>query len=994
MKPMTSAFGIEFDPVANPAAVVHSAQVRFTVLTERMLRLEYSPDNSFEDRPSQTFWKRNLPVPNFERRHEEGRIMIETAFLLLEYKSGCVFSADSLQITLKDNGTTWHYGDQDSLNLLGTARTLDNVDGALVLEEGLLSRNGWMVYDDTLRLVFNEDGWLEPRRAQEGYQDLMFFGYGLDYQGCLHDFCLTASPAPLIPRWVLGNWWSRYWAYSAEELLGVMDEFAEHQVPLSVCIVDMDWHLVETGNASSGWTGYTWNRELFPDPPAFLAALHKRGLKTALNLHPAQGIHDHEAQYEAMCARLGVDPASKTPIPFDIANPQFARAYFELLHYPQEADGVDFWWLDWQQGQDSSLSGLDPLSWLNHLHFYDLGRDGLKRPFIFSRWGGLGNHRTPIGFSGDTVITWESLAFQPYFTATAANVNYGWWSHDIGGHMGGYEEPQLYTRWVQFGVFSPILRLHSTSNPFHERRPWGWDAETERVTSAALRLRHQLIPYIYSMAWRNHTRDLPLIRPMYHDYAQDEQAYHCPDQYTFGSELLAAPFLERLDEQTGLSRQVVWLPPGDWYGFFDGLAYPGNGWHALYGTLDDIPVFARAGAIVPMAPAGGWAGVENPDLLEIHLFPGADNAFALYEDDGLESFSITPLVQNYSGQNWQFTIGPVEGETGHLPAARAYRLIFHALEKDAPVLATRNGEALAVKGDYDQDENCVCVFIADVLNEDHIRVSVPVNQVTAVDSRLDRCHKLVHAARIGSWVKYALDRTLPQIVADPSLLEKYELQLTRSQLRAFLEIINGAGFQQHKLPAGHGEEIILWNNWGEQAGHFKLAALDVNSQAQVVKGVLPKFAVLTCVEKSMTWHEGQQPAFGRANIESWLFALTERIESWLDVGTDLALGFEVNGKNGRQFTLTVQDGRAALHDGSIEPLDAAIGAAEEDWLALINGETTPQDLFVQGKVELSGNFELLLRISESLKIVPPGKYQRDQWRLTIDYMDLLHWQLP
>jgi alpha-glucosidase (family GH31 glycosyl hydrolase) len=184
---------------------------------------------------------------------------------------------------------------------LGTARTLDDVDGALVLEEGLMSRQGWAVYDDSSSLVFDDEarsrGWLEPRGAAEAYRDLYFFGFGEDFQGCLNDFAAVAGAAPMVPRWALGNWWSRYWAYTDEELLGLMDEFRAHDVPLSVCIVDMDWHITETGNACSGWTGYTWNRQLFPDPPAFINELHRRGLKTALNLHPAEGLHPHEAQY-------------------------------------------------------------------------------------------------------------------------------------------------------------------------------------------------------------------------------------------------------------------------------------------------------------------------------------------------------------------------------------------------------------------------------------------------------------------------------------------------------------------------------------------------------------------------------------------------------------------------------------------------------------------------------------------------------------------------
>jgi alpha-glucosidase (family GH31 glycosyl hydrolase) len=359
-------------------------------------------------------------------------------------------------------------------------------------------------------LVFDAHGWLEPRAALPEAQDLYFFGYGHDYHGCLRDYCRIAGSVPLLPRWALGNWWSRYWAYTQEELTALVEGFRAHDVPLSVCIVDMDWHIVDTGRGYSGWTGYTWNKALFPDPDGFIRGLHDRGLKTALNLHPADGVRPHEGMYAEMARRMGIDPETEEPVRFDLADPDFANAYFEVLHHPQEARGVDFWWLDWQQGELSGLPGLDPLWWLNHLHFCDLGRDGRKRPFIFSRWGGLGNHRYPIGFSGDTYIAWETLAFEPHFTASAANVGYGWWSHDIGGHMLGVEEPELYTRWAQFGVFSPIMRLHSTKNPFHERRPWGFDAETLRVTRDAMQLRHALIPYLHTMSWRNHRESVSL----------------------------------------------------------------------------------------------------------------------------------------------------------------------------------------------------------------------------------------------------------------------------------------------------------------------------------------------------------------------------------------------------------------------------------------------------------------------------------------------------
>ncbi len=331
-------------------------------------------------------------------------------------------------------------------------------------------------------------------------------------------FAHIAGPVPLLPRWALGNWWSRYWAYTADELLGLMDEFRAHDVPLSVCIVDMDWHITRTGNASRGWTGYTWNRDLFPDPPAFIAALHQQRPENRpqpaprrRRLAPRSAVRGH-GRTAGPGSRRPRNPSLSTlptrPLPTPILN---------CCTIPKKPTAWIFGGWIGSRARCPACRALTRCGGSTICIFMIWGARDRKRPFIFSRWGGLGNHRYPIGFSGDTVVTWDSLAFQPYFTATAANVGYGWWSHDIGGHMGGFEEPELYARWVQFGLFSPILRLHSTNNPFHERRPWGYDAETARIAGDALRLRHAFIPYLYSMAWRNHTQHLPLVRPMYHD---------------------------------------------------------------------------------------------------------------------------------------------------------------------------------------------------------------------------------------------------------------------------------------------------------------------------------------------------------------------------------------------------------------------------------------------------------------------------------------------
>jgi alpha-glucosidase (family GH31 glycosyl hydrolase) len=667
-----------FSPLANPSSIVLGPKVRFTILTDRLLRLEYSSTGEFEDRPSQAFLYREQPVPKFTSKVTDDSIEIETDFLLLRYRiTSRGFHKSTLSIRLKQTDVTWRYGMRPRGNLGGTARTLDAVAGKTRLEPGLVSRSGWAAVDDSQSLVFDDKGWLAPRSVQQ--VDMYFFGYGLAFADCIRDFTRVAGPVPMIPRFILGNWWSRFWAYTQNELQSLMEDFRRHEVPLSVCIVDIDWHIIKTGNESNGWTGYTWNRELFPDPPGFIRWLHEQGLKTALNLHPAKGVYPHEEQYPEMARWMGVDPATKQPIPFDATDPHFMEGYFKILHHPNEAIGVDFWWTDWQQGRKSKVPGLDPLWWLNHLHFHDLGRDGRKRPFVFSRWGGLGNHRYPIGFSGDTVILWQSLAFQPRFTATAANVAYGWWSHDIGGHMFKDRTPELYTRWVQFGLFSPILRLHSTAVPSLDRRPWGKPERHFHAAREAMQLRHAFIPYLYTMAWRAHQTGLAPVLPIYYGDVSPA-AFSCPDEYFFGSELIAAPITSPAGPVTGRAKKRVWLPAGTWYNFFTGQPFSGGRWHTVRAALEDIPVFAKAGAIVPLAPKVGWGGVENPAELDFYIFPGASNRFELYEDNGETTgyqrgeYALTPFSIEQTGETLTFTIHTVRGDVTQVPAERVYRI--------------------------------------------------------------------------------------------------------------------------------------------------------------------------------------------------------------------------------------------------------------------------------------------------------------------------------
>ena len=679
---MPENYALHMCPEARTQAVVEGGSYRFTVLTDALIRLEYQPEGRFTDEATQTVICRDFPVPEYRVIEKDGLLEIVTDKLHLYYDKKA-FSPQGLTIQLKEGfhvyGSNWSFGDEIK-DLKGTARTLDGVDGAVELDHGLLSRGGFTVLDDSRTALITDDQWIRPR--QNDCIDLYFFGYGHDYAGCLRDFYRLSGQTPLLPRFTLGNWWSRYYRYTEESYLALMEEFRERDIPISVAVIDMDWHLTDIPRRyGSGWTGYTWNRELFPDPERFLDKLHQMGLHTTLNVHPADGVRAHEEAYPAMAEVLGVDSVHEDKIPFEATDRKFMDAYFKYLHHPHEEIGVDFWWVDWQQGKRSAVAGMDPLWMLNHLHFLDSGREG-RQPLTFSRYAGVGSHRYPIGFSGDSVSTWESLDFQPYFTATASNVGYSWWSHDIGGHMGGRRDDELAARWVQFGVFSPIMRLHSTSNPFYGKEPWNYGTDAEQAMVHFLRLRHRMIPYLYSMNYLTHLEGIPLMQPMYYRHDVPE-AYNAPNEYWFGTQMIACPITHPADRETLLAEFDAWLPEGEFIDFFTGQLYKGGRRLKLYRDLTSIPVFVPAGGIIPMAGDLADSHLGNPEILEVAVYNGADGAFDMYEDNGT-GLDAGPVVTHFrftSGKNAALTIEVTGEPEGIIPTGRIYDICICAVEE-------------------------------------------------------------------------------------------------------------------------------------------------------------------------------------------------------------------------------------------------------------------------------------------------------------------------
>lgn len=681
--------------------------VRFTVISDGAVRMEYAPDGQFVDAKSFVAVQRAYPAADY-RVKRGAWIEIATPKMVLRYrKNSGPFTASNLSVRSPKRAAVpfvWKPGMQQKGNLKGTYRTLDGYDGdtyvyderrpKMPIEDGLLATDGWTLIDDSDNFLFDGDKeweWVE-KRPDDGAQDWYFLAYGHDYKAALRDFTLFAGKMPLPPRYAFGYWWSRYWAYSDKELRTLVKNFRAYDIPLDVLVIDMDWHY--TDGDRGGWTGWSWNRTLFPDPAKFLRWLDGEGIRSTFNLHPADGVRCGEDSYADVARDMGIDPASKQTVPWVSSDKKFIRSIFRRILTPMERDGVDFWWLDWQQQPtDPAVEGLSNTWWLNYVFFSDMEKNRDVRPMLYHRWGGLGNHRYQIGFSGDASITWASLDFQPYFNSTASNVLYGYWSHDIGGHhMADRIDPELYIRWMQFGALSPVMRTHSAKSAGLKKEVWNFAPEHADILRSTIRQRYALAPYIYTMARKAYDEGISLCRPMYYEWPEASEAYAFRNQYLFGDDILVAPVTAPGKE--GYATVQVWLPEGKWYEWQTGTMLDGGRIVERTFALDEYPVYVRAGAILPMYGDTVKNLNANDEEILLTLFPGGSGEFSLYEDNGDDKryaaeFARTHLKSVRDGNLLTVTVGKRTGAYRGMLAERKFSV--KVLASAAPASVTVDG---------------------------------------------------------------------------------------------------------------------------------------------------------------------------------------------------------------------------------------------------------------------------------------------------------------
>jgi alpha-glucosidase (family GH31 glycosyl hydrolase) len=675
---------------AAESGIIVSGHARFTVITPNLIRVEYALNDAFVDAPSWFAINRSARDGDAKIAVDNGSVDIDTGIIHLTYHDdGKPFSPQNLNAVIKTGSstTTWTPGMPSKGNLGGTIRTLDGVRGPVPLGEGVLSRDGWYLLDDSTSPLFSKH-WIQSR-PKNGGLDWYLFGYGLDYRAALSSFTAIGGAIPLPRKYTLGVWYSRYWPYSADDFKKIVEEYQAHDFPLDMMVMDMDWHLIDTkvpgvkrAYLNEVWTGYTWNKDLIPEPELLLHWMHDQGVHVTLNDHPADGLQPHEEMYADYMQAMGKDPKSGETIPFDAGDKHYLDVFYQYSHLPREKQGVDFWWLDWQQGPSTlSLPDVTNLQILNYFNYTRSTADGLRGQ-SFSRWAGWGDHRYPIEFSGDANTGWDMLAFEVPFTSTAGNVGAFFWSHDIGGHMGGRNE-ESFTRWCQFGAFSAALRSHSTRDPTMDRRPWTYPAWAEESMRRSFQLRSRMMPYLYTSIAQGVRDSVPYIRPLYIDFPDKEEAYHNGQEYFFGDNLLIAPIAKAGTGPDRVADQSVWFPADDWYDFFTGQKFTGPVQSTISAPINEFPLFVRGGVPLPMQPYVSRPGTAPLKQLILRCYPGADGktgTSSVYEDDGETTgyekgeLATTPLTYVRHGNAVTVTVGPTKGTFSKQVAERSVTL--------------------------------------------------------------------------------------------------------------------------------------------------------------------------------------------------------------------------------------------------------------------------------------------------------------------------------
>jgi alpha-D-xyloside xylohydrolase len=699
--------------------------LRLEVETDSMIRVRYSPQRAFPRVAEYVVIKTEWPKADFDVKETADEIELTTARLkgaVAKKDSSIIFYDSAGKKLAQENGRTmtpvevngeqtYHierftnmWDTQEAFYGLGQhqggvfnwrGESVDMVqDNTNISVPMLLSSNGYGIFwNNPSRSRFN-NRFVHAFFISSEVADQMdyYFIYGPDFDRIISLYRQLTGAAPLFGKWAYGYWQSKNRYDSQAELLAIAKRYRDQHLPLDNMVQDWFWWKV-MGEP-------VWNKN-YPDPQGMVDQLHQKNLHLMVSVWPffrtGSAVYDDMEKKGLFIDKTkvaGFHPAGMAL--YDAFNPQARSEYWKLMNNALFKIGVDAWWLDTTEpeteGREESIllhnkvgigSGaryinLFPLMTTAAVYEGQRAASDEKRVFILSRSAFAGSQRNAAAvWSGDVNPNWETFRRQ-----IPAGLNYSlagnpYWTTDIGGFVvANPDDPayrELYARWFEFGAFCPIFRAHGTRST-NQNEIWSYGPEIEAILTRYDRLRYRLMPYIYSVAWKTTHENYTPMRALVMDFREDPRVWNISDQFLFGPSLLVNPVTE-----PGATTRRLYLPKGKWYNFWTGESLDGGRAIDSPAALGEMPVFVRAGTILPLGPANEFAEQSN-DPIELRIYTGADGDFTLYEDDGntyhYEQGAHATIRLHWDDANRALTFGDREGTYPGVLTRHIFQLVF------------------------------------------------------------------------------------------------------------------------------------------------------------------------------------------------------------------------------------------------------------------------------------------------------------------------------
>ena len=702
--------------------------LKVQVCSDSMVHVLYSATASFPKRQDYVVIKVNWPTPKFTMQSSDDTVVLTTSLLKITItrKDGSIsyaeLTGDSLVTegsrhltAMKVNGEETYraesfvniYGSHEGLYGLGQHQagvwnyrgesvdiSQDNSNIAVPL---MLSSKGYGIFwNNTSRSRFN-NRFANYMYISSEVADVIdyYFLYGPDFDKIIGGYRELTGQAPMFGKWAYGFWQCKNRYKSQEELLGVARKYRELHIPVDNIVQDWFW----------------WNRKgefvfnkNYPDPKAMMDELHKDNFHLMISIWPF--FEPGSKNYDFMDKQgWFVDKFKYAKPPFhtdamavyDATNPEARKYYWNEVNKGLFSLGSDAWWMDTTEpeteGQEDNILLGHKLAAgsgdrvVNEYPLLDTGAiyegqrsaSDKKRVFILSRSAFAGSQRNAVtAWSGDINSDWFSFRRQIPAGLNFAVSGIPYWTTDIGGFVFGRptdpEFRELFVRWFQYATFNPVLRVHGTRQP-DENELWSYGPDAQAILVNFDRLRYRMLPYIYSLAWKTTSESYTPMRPLVMDFRTDVRAQNIGDQFMFGPALLVNPVTE-----PGATNRNVYLPAANWYDFWTGEATTGGRMIDVIAPLDRIPVFVRAGSILPLGPDEEWSTQKPADPIELRVYPGANADFTLYEDENdtynYEKGAYATIPLHWDDARRVLTIGERKGQFPGMIESRSFRVVL------------------------------------------------------------------------------------------------------------------------------------------------------------------------------------------------------------------------------------------------------------------------------------------------------------------------------